>query len=121
MPDQFTHGRALVVGVANYPTVSTLPETVLDDARDVAALLRSPDHCGYPAAQVEILLDEQATANGIRDGLRRLAQAAGADDTVVVYFSGHGGRIETGVGAGAYLIPFDCQPGRLRDTAIAKN
>lgn len=118
MPNQFTHGRALVVGVANYLKVRKLPETVLDDARDVAALLRSPDLCGYPAGNVDTLLDGQATADGIRDGFRRLARAAGPDDTVIVFFSGHGGRIEKGPNAGTYLIPFDCDPKRLKDTAI---
>ena len=116
--DLFIQGRALVVGVANYPLLSTLPETVLDDARDVAALLRSRDHCGYLDANVEVLLDAQATTVNIKAGLVRLAQSAGPDDTVVVFFSGHGGRVEVGQDAGAYLIPFDCDPCRLRDTAI---
>ncbi|MDB5306813.1 MAG: 5-methylthioadenosine/S-adenosylhomocysteine nucleosidase [Gemmataceae bacterium] len=119
MPSQFIHGRALVIGVANYPLVSTLPGNVVDDARDVAALLQSPDLCGYPPENVEILLDAQATADNIRAGFGRLAKAAGTDDTVVVFFSGHGGRVETGPDANAYLLPFDCDPQRLRDTAIS--
>src|SRR5947199_10867495 len=84
MSSQFTHGRALVVGVANYPKVRKLPETVLNDARDVAALLRSPDLCGYPTGNVDTLLDGQATADDIRVGFRRLAQVAGPDDPVDV-------------------------------------
>ena len=41
-----------------------------------------------------------------------------SEDTVVVFFSGHGGRVETGPDAGAYLIPCDCNPHDLRNTAI---
>lgn len=118
MRELFTQGRALVIGVANYPLVSKLPPCVLDDARDVAALLRSAEYCGYPEGKVELLMDDQATAEGIRGGLGRLARTTGPDDTAVVFFSGHGGRAETGPDAGAYLIPFDCDPRRLRKTAI---
>jgi hypothetical protein len=118
MPADFAHGRALVIGVANYPNVSKLPSEVLKDARDVASLLQAGDYCGYPSANVELLLDGQATADGIRQGLRQLAASAGPDDTAVVFFSGHGGWVETGPDAGTYLIPFDCDLGRLRATAI---
>src|SRR4051794_27976129 len=117
MVNQFTGGRALVVGVANYPNVRMLPVTVLDDARDVAALLRSQDHCAYPPDNVEVLLDSQATAVGIRAGLKRLEQDARPEDTVVVFFSGHGGRLRSEPDAGTYLIPFDCEPERLKGTA----
>jgi hypothetical protein len=119
MATQFTHGRALVIGIANYPSISKLPEKVLDDARDVAALLQSAEYCGYPAENVEVLLDAQATADGIRAALTRLTQAAGAGDTAIVFFSGHGGRVESGPEAGAYLLPFDCDPKRLLDTALS--
>jgi hypothetical protein len=114
-------GRALIVGIANYTKVRQLSETVLDDARDVAALLQSPDRCGYRPANVETLLDERATADGIRAGLARLAREADPGDTVMLFFSGHGGRVEVGPGAGAYLIPFDCDPDRLRATAISSD
>jgi hypothetical protein len=118
MPAQFPHGRALVIGVANYQNVSKLPSEVLKDARDVALVLQHADYCAYPPAHIELLLDGGATADGIRKGLRRLAQSAGPDDTAMVFFSGHGGRVESGPDAGTYLIPFDCNPGHLRDTAI---
>lgn len=119
MRSQFSNGYALVIGVANYPNVRKLPVQVLDDARDIAALLQSAEYCGYPARNVEQLFDGQATAAGIRAGLTRLARAAGADNTAIVFFSGHGGRVDSGPDAGAYLIPFDCYPGKLKKTAIS--
>ncbi|AMV23994.1 5'-methylthioadenosine/S-adenosylhomocysteine nucleosidase [Gemmata sp. SH-PL17] len=111
----FAKGRALVIGVANYPHVNKLPGSVLDDARDVADLLRSSDFCGYPPANVEVLLDAQATLNGIRESLTRLTQTSAPDETVVVYFSGHGGRIPSG----EFLIPFDCNPRNIANTALS--
>lgn len=118
MPKVFSQGRALVVGISNYLHVSKLREAVLRDAQEIAKLLQSEDYCGYPPDHVRLLVDSQATTEGIRKGLRQLAQTAGSDDTVVVFFSGHGGRVETGPDAGAYLIPYDCNPQDLRHTAI---
>lgn len=118
MAKNFAQGRALVVGIANYPGVRRLPGTVLNDARDVAGLLQSAEYCSYPSGQVEVLLDAAGTSQRIREGLKRLAKDSGPEDTVVFFFSGHGGREETGPDAGTYLIPYDCDPFRLRATAI---
>ena len=118
MAKHFRGGYALIIGVANYPRVNKLSAAVLKDARDVADLLRSEDYCGYDPSNVELLIDGLATADGIRHGLRRLAETTGPEDTAVVFFSGHGGRVEGGSDAGAYLIPFDCEPLRLKDTAL---
>jgi metacaspase-1 len=118
LADLFRSGRALVIGIANYPNVRKLPEAVLNDAREVANLLRSPAYCGYPDTQVKVLLDARATVHAIRHELRFLGRSAQPDDAVVVFFSGHGGRITTGPGAGNYLIPYDCEPRNLQETAI---
>lgn len=116
---EFSNGYGLVIGVANYPKVRKLPNTILKDARDVAQVIRSPLHCSYPDDHVRLLLDGEATAQGIRDGLRWLASSTGADDTALVFFSGHGGRIEQGPGQDNYLIPYDCDPRDLKTTAIS--
>ncbi|HET9929772.1 MAG TPA: caspase family protein, partial [Polyangiaceae bacterium] len=117
--DRFDRGRALLVGVANYPRVSQLPESVLNDARDIAALLRSPIRCGYPESNVEVLLDQQATAQRFRFALQRLAQTTSPDDTVVIYFSGHGAREINQGRVEAYLLPFDSDPDDLERTALS--
>ena len=67
---------------------------------------------------MKCLLDDAANAEGIRQALRDLGDVAGADDTAVVFFSGHGGRKESGPESGAYLIPFNCDPWNLKSTAI---
>jgi hypothetical protein len=115
----FKNGYALIVGIANYPNVRKLPKTVLKDARDVHDLMRSSTHCGYLNANARLLLDDQATAYGIRDGLRWLAGSADPGDTALIFFSGHGGRIENGPQVGNYLIPYDCEPADLSGTAIS--
>lgn len=115
----FENGYALIIGIANYPQVRKLPKSVLKDARDVYQLLSSPARCGYLASNLKLLLDDQAKANNIRDGLHWLARSAGAGDTAMVFFSGHGGRVESGSQAGNYLIPYDCNPNNLGETAIS--
>lgn len=115
---RFEQGRALLVAVANYRSVDPLPDSVLNDARDIGALLKSGDHCGYPESNVELLLDEHATADRFRLGLQRLARDARPGDTVVVFFSGHGVRVVDGADE-AYLLPSDCDLNDLPATALS--
>lgn len=115
----FEEGYALAIGVAHYEKARSLPESVAQDAQDILALLRSPLHCGYSDAHTRLLLNEHATADNIRDGLRWLASSASPKATAIVFFSGHGGRVESGPLAGNYLIPYDCDPTNLGKTAIA--
>jgi metacaspase-1 len=116
---RFEQGRALLVGVASYTRVSRLPECVLNDARDLATLLQSPARGGYLDTNVELLLDQDATAERFRHGLRRLAEEARPDDTVVVFFSGHGLRRADGDHPEAYLLPIDYDSRDLARTALS--
>jgi hypothetical protein len=120
MPN-FTQGYALVVGIANYENVRPLPETVLKDAKDVAALLKQSDRAGYVPSHVKLILDKDATKKAIMDGLTWLAESATGDATAVFYYSGHGGRFDTGANAGNYLIPVDTKLNAIKDTAITSD
>src|SRR5262249_23485986 len=104
-PPDFRHGHALVVGVTNYQHVRRLPP--LHDAQDLATLLRDPAQCGYPPENVTLLVDEQATLAFVREALANLARRTDGESTVLVYFSGLGGRIEAGPYAGHYLLLVD--------------
>jgi hypothetical protein len=53
--------HALVIGIATYQHINPLPPSVLQDARDIHALLVDPQRCGYQPANVQLLLDGQAT------------------------------------------------------------
>lgn len=110
--------HALIVGVANYSGINSLPEAVLNDAKDIASILKSPDYCAYDPANVRVLLDKDATLAGIRAALDEIAQASTSDDTVVVYFSGHGADLSKYGGDNAGLLPVDCDIAKLTDTAL---
>jgi hypothetical protein len=101
------NAHALVIAIANYQQINKLPPAVLKDAKDIHDLLVDPQHCGYQLANVELLRDDQATQAAIRQGLTDLAARSDPDSTGFFYFSGHGGRVESGPYAGEYLLPVD--------------
>lgn len=113
----FDNGYALIIGIANYPRIGKLSQTVLKDAEDLSEVLKDTC-CGYPDSHIRQLLDSQATARGIRAGLQWLSERASKDDTAVFFFSGHGGRVENGSKIDNYLIPYDTELHNLKDTAI---
>jgi hypothetical protein len=62
----FTHGHALIIGVGSYQHEPRLnvPLTAAD-AQAVATVMRDEKHCGYPATQVTLLTNAEATRAGI--------------------------------------------------------
>src|SRR5262245_55507080 len=87
----FTRGHALLIGVGTYEHAPRLnvPVTAAD-ARAVAQVLGDPRFCGYPASQVALLHDQRATSPGILAALDQLASRTGLDDTVMLFYCGHG-------------------------------
>lgn len=107
----YPHGYAVVVGIADYHwSVGPLSVSVLNDARDVADLLRDPDRCGYPEEQVKLLLNGEATHKRMLAALDWLvARTAAPEATAIVYFSGHGFRQRTRQGEFTYLAAQDAR------------
>jgi hypothetical protein len=123
-PDQasqsgFTQGYALIIGIAGYPDTRKLPISVLRDATDLFNVLSHPDQGGYQVGQIRLLLDQQATQEAIRSELEWLENTAGPDDTVLLFYSGHGGRATAAGQVNNYLLPYDVQPRDLSLTAIS--
>lgn len=110
---QFTHGHALSIGVG-----ADLPVTV-DDATAIATILKDPERCAYPSAQVTLLTEASATRQSILNALDQLAAATTPESSIVLYFSGHGYQITTITGAAYFLMPYGCDIGALPTTAIS--
>lgn len=85
----FTQGHALVIGVGTYQHIQSIAYTATD-AEVVAQVLRNPDFCGYPSDRVKMLTHAQATRENVLAELERLSDQAAPDDTVFVFYSGHG-------------------------------
>lgn len=107
----FTEGRAVVIGIANYRNAAPLPDAVTNDAQDIADVLTSNGYCGYRPSNVHLLLDEDATLARIRTALDSVATSSRPNDTVVVFFSGHGARFAGSAKRQSALLPveFDTQ------------
>lgn len=110
---QFTHGYALLIGVG-----ADLPVTV-QDATALRDVLIAPDRAAYPPEQVTLLTEATATRTQILAAFDTLiAQTqANPDATVIVYYSGHGGRIPTT--QEYFLVPYGFDPSQRDRTAIS--
>lgn len=87
----FSQGHALVIGVGTYQHASNydVPQTAADAAL-VAGILRDPQLCGYPADHVTVLREQEATRERILAELERLATTVQKEDTLFLFYSGHG-------------------------------
>ncbi len=83
---------AVIIGIGNYqdPQIPDLDYTV-NDAQGLYDILTDPDYGGIPKDQIALLLNEQATYSKIKAALGKwLPQQARPEDTVIIYYSGHG-------------------------------
>lgn len=110
---------ALCIGAGNYADTAFHAPGAGRDARAFAALLQSS--AGVPQSNIRLLVDNQATGAGIRDGFRWLQQQASSGaDTVFLYLGGdarivpqlHQGQ------AGYMFIPADGVAAELKQTAL---
>jgi metacaspase-1 len=120
-PTGYPQGHALLIGVAHYRQISSLPLAILNDVNDVAATLSSPKYCAYTPANVVTLLDEDATRAAVLKGLEELAARAGPDDTACVYFSGHGGIVGSSGNEDSVLVTVDSDLADIGNTSISSD
>ena len=83
---------ALIVGVGKYKSsaVKTLAGAA-GDAERIFDLLTGPGGYGFPKTNVCLLLNEEATVAHFKAAFEQhLVNRAKSNDTVVIYFSGHG-------------------------------
>ncbi|OEU77893.1 MAG: hypothetical protein BA865_08425 [Desulfobacterales bacterium S5133MH4] len=118
----FTGGRALIIGVGDYPhaQLSNLPATV-SDAEAIGTVLTDPARCGYLPGKVEVISGSKATVSNIRSALHSLSKYSNLQSTVLVYFSGHGGRVLQNERWHTYLCPRDTNPADFSSTSISGN
>nr|HWA82689.1 caspase family protein [Fimbriimonadaceae bacterium] len=108
----YTNSHALIVGINDYPN---LPKQLqlqfaAADAQAVRDVL--VNSYGFPANQTKLLLNKDATLDGIRRELSQLASSkvVKPDDRILVYFSGHGQTVKLPTGGEmGFLIPSDAK------------
>lgn len=101
---------ALVVGINDYSSVPGL-RFARQDAQAMARAL--VEHCGFPKDNVVLMTDDRAvrvdaphlypTRSNLRNRINRIAEIAGKDDVLLIFYSGHGVNL---LGE-AHLVPVD--------------
>lgn len=97
-----TKHRALIVGVSDYPSpIAKLP-AVAADVREIGTLLIS-EHGSFLDEEVTVLTDADVTRENTSAALARIFADAEENDTVFVYFAGHGSVPNDRF----YFLPYD--------------
>ena len=93
---QLSHAgqKALLIGINAYPNMPAKYQ--LHGSRPDALAMKKflLEHWGFSASDVRTLLDDEASKEGIMDGLNSwLPDVTEPGDRIVVYFSGHGTQV----------------------------
>ncbi len=113
---RFSNGYSLLIGTGGSLKITT------DDAVALYRVLTDPLRAAYPLEHVELLIEEAANRQNIIEAFDRLIERANQNPeaTVIVYFSGHGGRIVYNDAPNEYyLIPYGYNPAQRATTAIS--
>jgi len=100
---------ALVVGVSQFqPEIGAERlQSAAADAESIAALLRDPSVGRFPANQVFLLTNQNATTANIKARLNTIARNAKPEDMVVTYLSTHGSSRSDDLKKVSYLYTYD--------------
>ena len=82
--------RALLIGINDYPDPEARLEGCVNDVFLMSEVLQ--EH-GIAAHEIRTVLDDRATADGIRSRIEWLLDSAQPGDRRVLYYSGHGAQI----------------------------
>lgn len=98
---------ALIIGIDKYQSAPPLESAVKDalGVRDVLA-----ERYGFEPQRTIELLDEEATRTNVEDALYRLGRQADVEDSVLIYYAGHGQYDEEG--SLGWWVPVDGDPKR---------
>ena len=104
--------HAIIVGVLRWqsPAISTFSSENRKDQQLYYTLAER----GVPKENMALLLDDEATLEGIRNALREVSSKAKDGDTLIFYYAGHG----TSVDGNATLYNYDVDPAKKADTSL---
>ena len=109
---------ALLVGISDYQNQNIMPlRFAHQDAILFQQHLQSPRGGALPDENVQLLINEQATAAGIRTAIETLLKTvAGPEDTVLIFFASHG-TVDPETRQG-FIVTYDSDPQDLASTAL---
>jgi len=108
----YAKDRALLVGIGKYQNqIESLPGVQID----IENMRQSAQLMGYDDEQIKVMMNEEVTLAKLKAALKNwLVDGTGANDRVLIYFSGHGSRIpdfngDEKDGADEVLVMYDSQ------------
>lgn len=110
---------AVIIGIDKYQDerIPTLQYAV-KDAQGLYGILTNPDHRGVKHDHIKLLLGQEATYQNIKHAVGTwLRQQAGEEDTVIIYYSGHGAP----EGEETYWVTYNANIDDLYSTALNNN
>ncbi|MDJ0696994.1 caspase family protein [Mastigocoleus sp. MO_188.B34] len=115
LASSITNNYALLIGISDYLHINRLNKTMID-ASDLYHTLAQN---GYQNANMHLLIDKQATKIAISSELNWLANSTRVDDTVIIFFSGHGIQQTAKSQTGEYLCPVEANLKDLENSCIS--
>jgi uncharacterized caspase-like protein len=101
---------AVIVGISKYKDTRIAPlRYAAADARSFHDWLVSPQGGQYAPARARLLTDADATGTSIKKALFEWLTQAIAEDTVTIYFAGHGSPQSPDHPENLFLLPYDTQ------------
>lgn len=87
--------RALIVAIGNYPEPRKNKWPVINSVSDIPLIKNALiNNQQFSENNIRVLVDSQATKQGIIDAMDKLYASANSGDVVVIHFSSHGQQLE---------------------------
>lgn len=87
------------------------------DAAELAAALKAQSGGLYRDVQVKVILDKEATAISVKDGLAWLRKATTSRDLAILFLAGHG---MTDSKNQFWFLPYEADPSRITSTGVSQ-
>jgi len=110
---------AVIIGIGKYQAhkIPSLKYATVD-AKLIYNILTDPQYGNFPKSQVKLLINEKATYNNIKSAIGTwLKKNSKKDDTVIIFFAGHGAPEEDK----NYWVPYNANINDLYGTALSNN
>lgn len=110
---------AVVIGVSSYND-TRIPNLryASADAKSFYNWLISPKGGRYAPARIKLLLNEKATYENMKDAICLWLKQALSEDTVIIYFAGHGSPDSPDSPDNLFLLPYDVKYDRISVTGF---
>ena len=118
-PPKIDKYYAVVIGIGKYQDhkIPKLKYTTVD-AEEIYNILTDPQYGNFPENQVKLLIDEQATYNNIKSAIGTwLKRNTRKDDTVIIFFAGHGAPEDEKT----YWVTYNANVDDLYGTALSND